>query len=99
MRYARVTILHRGKEVKGHPWNKAYEEGIPVEGNAKVKYSLGITLGIGDFQTARVDVGIELPCKPGEVDAKYSEAQDWVAPRFQEEIGFLNDLKKAIGGK
>lgn len=50
---------------------------------ARVKVGLGMTLNLGNYESARVDVGIDLPCLPGEVMEAYGLAWDAV----EHEIG------------
>jgi hypothetical protein len=38
---------------------------------ARVKVGMGMTLNIGNYQSARVDVGIELPCRIAEIREAY----------------------------
>jgi hypothetical protein len=98
-----VQILESGQPID-HEWNKQ-EEGLVMLGEdssfrlhpeeiAKVKYSIGMTINIGNYQGARVDVGIELPTHVDETADAYDRAVDFCNERLMEEVTNLQQLKK-----
>ena len=100
MRWATVQMTESGKPIE-HKWNKDWREPIDMgTETAKVKYSTGITLNLGNYQSAKVDVGVELPfdySKGQEVmDEIYNTASSWCTEKLQEEIAFLSELKKGL---
>lgn len=58
---------------------------------AKVSIAMGLTLNLGNFETARVDVSITVPCYREESDGAYSYARSWVEDRLQAEV---DDIRK-----
>lgn len=52
----------------------------------------GRTINLGDYNSARFDVHLTLPCDPENLDAAYNWAAEWVDNRIQEET------KEATGG-
>jgi hypothetical protein len=94
-----VQILEDRKPID-HPWNK--EEGDHIKmSEGKVKYAMGITINLDNFQSARVDVGVELPTNGirEEVEEKYEEAKDFCNDKIMQEMAMLEDLKKAMKKK
>ena len=60
---------------------------LPVqEPCARVSVSMGMTINLGDFQSARVDAGITLPCEVGEVKDAYKMAWDVVEKELRRHI-------------
>ena len=106
MKYVNIQVqeLISGRMVNiNHPFNKDEREGIdvtiPADELAKVKHSIGMTLNLGDYQSAKVEVGIELPCHVGEVQDKYEEASTFSNDKLMEEVATLVELKKVFGKK
>lgn len=107
MHYSQIQIMEviEGKLIPiDHPWNKDERTedimaDIPADKLAKVKYGIGMTLNIGNYQSAKVDIGVELPCHVDDLQAKYEEAVDFSNEKLVEEVGTLNQLKKTFGGK
>jgi len=95
-----VQILQDGKPIK-HRLNKEEGEDIKMsEDMAKVKYAIGLTVSLGNYQSARVDVGIELPAKHAtEIDESYEKAKDFCNDKLVEEMQTLDALKKVFKKK
>jgi len=53
---------------------------------AKVSVKLGLTVGIGDYEHARIDAGVEVPCYTEEVDDAYLAASKWAETRIRHEV-------------
>lgn len=53
---------------------------------AKVEVSLGLTLNLGNFESARISVGVTVPCYKEETDAAYEWAKNWVSERTRREV-------------
>lgn len=72
-------------------YTKADAESFPVlveDGElplARVKVSGGLTKNMGNFESLRVDVSIDLPCtaKPEKIDETFEHAKNWVADQVQ----------------
>ena len=59
-----------------------------------IRFSLGATINMGDFNSARVDVGITLPFDSrvqGAQDHAYEEAKAWTKERIREETERLRN--------
>ena len=56
---------------------------------AKVRVSGGVTKSLGNFEFARMDVAVELPCQPNETDLQhtYAYASDKVDEFLRYELG------------
>src|SRR6266851_2931565 len=52
----------------------------------RVSYSKGRTLNMGQFESLRVDVGIELECADGEEEATFERLKNWVNQRLAKEV-------------
>lgn len=57
---------------------------VTSDNPAKIKIAGGLTLNLGDFNSARVDVGIELPCDPENIEEAFSAAKKWVETKVEE---------------
>ena len=53
---------------------------------ARVEVSLGLTLNLGNFESARLSVGVTVPCYKEETDAAFEFAKEWVASRVATEV-------------
>jgi len=60
---------------------------------ARVDLNLGLTINLGNFESARVDVGVSLPCYSEEVDATYERAKEWAGARLQHEAQAVRGRK------
>lgn len=61
---------------------------------AKVFVSMGLTINLGDFSSARIDVGLSVPCYAEERDAAYVETTEWVQSRVVAEQKKILEWKK-----
>ena len=56
----------------------------PIVGTAAVVGTTrGLTLNIGDYEFARVDVSLNVPCNRDEVDATYENVEAWVDAKIE----------------
>lgn len=58
---------------------------------AKAKASLGLTINLGNYESARCDAGIELPAYVEEIDGAFKRAWEIVEDQVQ---AMTKDLKK-----
>jgi hypothetical protein len=59
----------------------------PIEGPpATVNVMLGLTINQGNYESARIDVGIRMPCNPADAEETYQRAKDWCESRIQIEV-------------
>jgi len=61
----------------------SFKEGDPV---AKVRRGYGLTLNLTNYESARLDVSIEVPCMVSDVDAADEWARQWVEERVIREV-------------
>jgi hypothetical protein len=53
---------------------------------AKVRRGYGLTLNLSNYESARLDVGVEVPCYLQDVDAADEWARVWVEERVVKEV-------------
>jgi len=58
---------------------------------ARVRRGYGLTLNIGDYESARVDVSIEVPCYPEDVEAADDWASNFVEKRIEDEVAGVRE--------
>lgn len=63
---------------------------------AKVKVSYGRTVNLGNYNSVRVDVGVELPCMVDEVEKAYDAASEFVGPKFAKLVNGVIQKRKSI---
>jgi len=47
--------------------------------------SMGLTMNLGNFEWARIDVWLQVPCDPANTDSAYKEATEWIEQRVSEQ--------------
>jgi len=65
---------------------------------AYVNYSAGVTLNMGNYQSARIDVGISLPTYVEEISDAYKQAIEIVDKIMEEEVNKLRNSANGGGG-
>jgi hypothetical protein len=96
MMYITVQITYKGLDVIDSR-NKKEEhllEEDKVMSDSKVKYSLGMTINLGNYDSARVDVGVEIPADSENLDEAYVKASEYCNEKILEEVGILSEMKK-----
>lgn len=65
---------------------------------AVVSLTFGATIETGEYQFARVDVGVYVPCAPdkAEIEKTYEEARAFVSEKIKSEI---SSIKEKMAGK
>lgn len=48
-----------------------------------VEVGMGFTKNMGDYESARLDVKIAIPCRHDEINDVYDTAKEWVEERLQ----------------
>ena len=72
-----------------------YESDNP-EALAKVQVSYSRTVNLGNYNSARVEVGVELPCHADEIQDAYDAAVEFVGPKYVETINQVIQNRKAV---
>lgn len=80
-----------GKEVSSTQDEEEIEIHQFITEPAKVTLTMGVTLNLGNYEGARIDVGITVPCYKEEVDQAHADALKWVETRIVKEIDQLRD--------
>ena|SRR5210317_999800 len=63
---------------------------------ASISVKAGITINLGNYESARVDVMLTMPCYPEEVDQVYEDTKNWVDSRVDHE---RRNIEAAVGAK
>ena len=94
-----VQMMYKNVDISSEH-NKNESEVIQMEANgntlARVKYSTGLTINLGDYNSARVDLGIEIPSDLDKVSESYEWAADFCSDKLTEEFSNLMNLKKTF---
>ncbi len=61
----------------------------------RVTVDAGLTINLGNYETARIRVGISVPCYREEADAAYEQAYGWVTDRVAEETKKMRSVGKS----
>lgn len=79
-------FLHKGKEYD----SKSSEEVVHVHDFkgpvARVRRGYGLTMNLGNYESARFDVVLELPCVVEDIDTADEFARQWVEERCEAEV-------------
>lgn len=79
-------FLHKGNEYD----SKATEEVVSVHDFdgpvARIRRGYGLTMNLGNYESARFDVTLELPCHVEDIDAADEFAREWVEKRCEAEV-------------
>ena len=59
---------------------------------ATVEIGYGLTLNIGNYESARVDVKVSVPCYREETDAAYEYAKAWAESRVKQEVAAVRKM-------
>ena len=59
---------------------------------ATVEIGYGLTLNIGNYESARVDVKVSVPCYREETDAAYEYAKTWAESRVKQEVAAVRKM-------
>jgi hypothetical protein len=61
---------------------------------ARVQMDLGLTLNLGNYESARVAVSVTIPCYKEEMEAAYAFGSAWVKDRIQKEVDEVRNHKQ-----
>lgn len=65
---------------------KSKESGKPGRVVAKVSYSAGATVNLGNYESLRVDVGVEVPCDTCDVPNTLDIVRKYVENELQRDV-------------
>lgn len=63
---------------------------------ARVKRSYGLTVNLGNYESARVEVGVEVPCYKEEVSEADAFAAQFCEERLEEEVAKFKENGVAV---
>lgn len=90
---AYVTKQFVVKKKEGVPQTE--EETIAIHRFAtdatKIEVSLGLTLNLGNYESAKLSVGMTVPCYKEESDDAFEWAKNWIADRLKVEVKNIRD--------
>ncbi len=52
----------------------------------RIDTRVGITLNLGNFEFARIDIGVVVPCYKEEMDDAFAWSREWATERLKSEI-------------
>jgi hypothetical protein len=97
-----IVMVRRQFFDHGIPKGPAEEEDEIIEVHkfvvepARVGVGLGVTINMGNYESARIDVNVQVPCYVEEADAAYQWARNWAAKRVESESA---DVKASKGNE
>ena len=53
----------------------------------KISYTKGRTINRGNFESTRVDIGLEIECEPETQEAAFNQIKTWVNDKLSTEKG------------
>jgi len=88
-------FLHRGKEYDSYAKEEIVTPPHQFEGPvARVGRGYGLTLNLTNYESARFDVYLEVPCHVEDIDNADKFAKDWAMKRCEEEVADVRGPKK-----
>lgn len=60
---------------------------------ARVGIALGLTINLGKYSSARIDVSLDMPCYKEEIDDTYLFVQKWCEDRIEAEKKMIEDYR------
>lgn len=82
-----TSVSHAGKETVEEEHTEKVGPALNYEGPvAEVMFKAGITRNMGDYNSARIDVALTLPCEPTapDLDVAFAYSRSWVDERLQD---------------
>ncbi len=76
--------------------NEQVKVSVFVTEPAKVSVSQGLTLNLGNYESARIEVSVSVPCYKEEVDDAYKYALNWVESRLSNEVVSVRKNKPGL---
>lgn len=52
---------------------------------ARIRFGAGLTINLGNYESARIDVQVEMPCDVDDLDSAFNDAAQFVSDRLSEE--------------
>ena len=67
---------------------------IMAKKDSSLSMKLGLTLNLGNYESARIDVGATVPTPEGEMDEKYDEMKEYLSGKLNKEIEEIRNPKE-----
>lgn len=97
-----TAVVSRQYQTAGQPpeapdvKNEVLEIQLFVTEPAKVSVGMGLTLNLGNYEAARIDVSLFVPCYREEADEAYKYAHGWVEGRLAAEVEDIRSKKPSL---
>lgn len=89
----KAGTYHESSKEEQISFTSAFSEG---QHPATVKFAVGMTISLGNYESLRIDCGVSLPCRVEDIDAAHVFASDFVAGKIaQEESAWLGTNSKS----
>ena len=59
-----------------------------------LKISRGETINLDNFESARIDIGLEISCDEKNIETKYEETMNWIYDKLEMERAMVVAKKK-----
>ena len=90
-----VTRQFKFQKTEGVPQND--EEVIAIHRfatePARVEVNLGLTLNLGNYESAKLTVGVTVPCYKEETEGAFVWAREWIEKKIQTEVDSIRHKK------
>lgn len=64
-----------------------------ISATANVSVNAGATVNLGNYESARINVMLSMPCYPEEIDEVFEKAKEWVDIRLGKEVKELKTTR------
>jgi hypothetical protein len=86
-----VELLDGGAVISKDESVEVIAKGKYTGPTCEVSYSSGATLNMGNYQSARVDVRVSVPCYSHEIQPVYAWVEKFVEAKAQEVVNSVNN--------
>lgn len=60
---------------------------------ARVEVSLGVTVNLGNFESAKLSIGVVVPCYKEETEEAFTWAKNWVESKVMSEVERIREKR------
>lgn len=80
---AEISVKNKDKSEQ-ESVEKVGDDNLFEEPPCNVGITAGMTINLGDYNSAKVQVSIHIPCKPEDIEEAYEFGRDWVEGKVTE---------------
>lgn len=90
-----TSKLIKGTEYDVHSAEEVVHKGVFTKKNTgmKIEFAGGRTINLGNYESARVDVRITVPCDPEALEEAYQFASEWVSEKINAAVNVHEEKK------